>query len=403
LELQCGIVAGLATPALAERVGPWSAEHEQQAVLDLLQAEHEVGWSVTSLRKVAKAVRDGVAEPGLKARQERIVELLQQANASKGRHRPTLACGRDGVMVPIRSDPTAKKKSATDPAKSLPIIEPKSARRGKGKKTKGDDRYQEASTGTASVHDRRGKRLGSVYYGQMPESGQKRLSQDMIAALTYALVTIHGLGQACPRLSYVTDAGKHQRNFFRQVLRKLADPWRPGQRLVWEWTVDFYHACTHLWKMADALFGDTKQAWAWYRRMRHWLRRRDGGVAHVLRSASQHENATRFRAGARKVYGTAYRYLRRYSAHMDYATRAKNKLPIGSGVTEAACKTVFAERLKRSGMTWTIEGGQTIVDLRVLVLSRVWDRSYLGYLRGRELPIAISYQPRQREIATKAA
>jgi hypothetical protein len=59
---------------------------------------------------------------------------------------------------------------------------------------------------------------------------------------------------------------------------------------------------------------------------------------------------------------------------MDYAARKQVRLPIGSGVTEAACKTVFAERLKRSGMTWGIEGGQVIVDLRVLVLSGVWER-----------------------------
>ena len=87
---------------------------------------------------------------------------------------------------------------------------------------------------------------------------------------------------------------------------------------------------------------------------RHWLRHRGGGVADVLRSASQHANATKFRAGTRKAYGSAYRYLRRYSAYMNYATRARNKLPIGSGVTEAACKIVFAERLKRSGMTWRL-------------------------------------------------
>jgi hypothetical protein len=56
---------------------------------------------------------------------------------------------------------------------------------------------------------------------------------------------------------------------------------------------------------------------------------------------------------------------------MDYAARKKVRLAIGSGVTEAACKTVFAERMKRSSMTWGIASGQVIVDLRVLVLSGV--------------------------------
>ena len=42
LEMQLGIEAGLASPALAERVGLWSAEHEQDAVLNLLKEEHDV-------------------------------------------------------------------------------------------------------------------------------------------------------------------------------------------------------------------------------------------------------------------------------------------------------------------------------------------------------------------------
>ena len=61
-------------------------------------------------------------------------------------------------------------------------------------------------------------------------------------------------------------------------------------------------------------------------------------------------------------------------------------LGIGSGVTEAACKTVFAERLKRSGMTWGSAGGQVILDLRVLVLSGVWHETHQAYLASRLQP-----------------
>ena len=39
------------------------------------------------------------------------------------------------------------------------------------------------------------------------------------------------------------------------------------------------------------------------------------------------------------------------AGRMDYAARVAAKEPIGSGVTEAACKTVFTRRLKQSGMT----------------------------------------------------
>ena len=49
---------------------------------------------------------------------------------------------------------------------------------------------------------------------------------------------------------------------------------------------------------------------------------------------------------------------------MDYAEAAQRGLPIGSGVVEAACKTLVTERLKRSGMRWREAGGQAILTLR---------------------------------------
>lgn len=368
LELRLGIVAGLATPALAERVGRWSADHEQSAVIELLQVEHGVSWSMTSLRKVAKAVRDGVAEPGQTARVQRVVELLTAAENSPGKHRPTLAVGRDGVMVPMR---------------------------GLG--------YQEAATGTVSVHDCQGRRVGTIYFGQMPESGQHRLTGQMTAALTVIMTSWQALGGLCPRLHYLTDGGHHPREFFRRVLQRLADPWRPGQCLQWHWTVDFFHACTHLWKVAESLFGQSRPGWAWYRRMRHWLRHRDGGVSDILRSASQHANQRTLRGNRRKEFDKAYRYLRRHARYMPYAASKRLRLPIGSGVTEAACKTVFAERLKRSGMTWGLAGGQVIVDLRVLVLSGVWERSYQAYLQARPLPQVVSYSGFAQQMPQIAA
>jgi hypothetical protein len=120
--------------------------------------------------------------------------------------------------------------------------------------------------------------------------------------------------------------------------------------------------------------------------MRGWLRDRPGGVTDILRSASQHANNRAMTPSRREVFGKAYRYLRRYARWMDYAACRKARLPIGSGVTEAACKTVFAERLKRSGMTWGIAGGQVIVDLRVLVRSGVWERSYAAFVKAMPLP-----------------
>ena len=64
-------------------------------------------------------------------------------------------------------------------------------------------------------------------------------------------------------------------------------------------------------------------------------------------------------AAKREQYRTAYAYLRKRMRWLDYVGYRRDHLPIGSGVTEAACKTVFTQRLKQSGMTWK-SGGRPV-------------------------------------------
>jgi len=56
-------------------------------------------------------------------------------------------------------------------------------------------------------------------------------------------------------------------------------------------------------------------------------------------------------------------------------------------MTEAACKTGFTQRLKRSGMSWTIAGGQVILDLWVLWLSGIWEHVHQRYLASQPMPM----------------
>jgi len=72
---------------------------------------------------------------------------------------------------------------------------------------------------------------------------------------------------------------------------------------------------------------------------------------------------------------------------MRYRHYSRQQLPSGSGVTEAACKSVFTQRLKRSGMSWTIEGGQVILDLRVIWFSGVWAEVHQCSLASKPLPV----------------
>ncbi len=349
LHVSLGIVAG-ASPVLAERVARWAVDHSQGEVRQLLEREHSLKWSNDRLRSLLREYRSRVAPFRAEVQAERLLQWLKQAERSRGRNRPVLAAGRDGVMVPIR---------------------------GYG--------YQEASAATLSVYDRRKKRLGTVYLGQMPETKQTTMTAELTALVTTVLRQYTG---PVPRLVYVTDKGQAQDEYYQCTLRPMRHPRQPQQRLSWEWVLDFFHVCAYVGKVSESLFGkSSKKSSSWFRRMRRWLRERPGGITHLLRSASQHYNRRPpLSKAAEEEYWKAYHYLRDYSCWMDYARYRREGLPIGSGVTEAACKTVFTQRLKRSGMRWHKESGQVIVDLRVLHLSGIWADVVHRDLRSRPLP-----------------
>ena len=142
--------------------------------------------------------------------------------------------------------------------------------------------------------------------------------------------------------------------------------------------------------MADALFGaDTEAGRVWFAKMRRWLKERPQGAAQVVRSAMQHLGRRKMTKPHKTEFWKAYRYLRRHRRLMDYAGYRRRGLSIGSGVTEAECKTVFTQRFKRSGIRWSHESGQVIqviLDLRVVYLSGIWDEVFAADLAAREMP-----------------
>jgi hypothetical protein len=89
--------------------------------------------------------------------------------------------------------------------------------------------------------------------------------------------------------------------------------------------------------------------------------------------------------------------------YMNYANYRKLGIPLGSGVTEAGCKTVYTQRLKLSGMRWQKAGAQRILQLRVLRLSGVWNEAYLRVLRGMKQPKVWGQAAKLNPMARTAA
>ena len=99
-------------------------------------------------------------------------------------------------------------------------------------------------------------------------------------------------------------------------------------------------------------------------KLRHVLRHDLAGASKVIR-ALKYLRDTHPRS---KKIATELKYFRRNRHRMRYAVMAARNLPIGSGIVEAACKTL-SSRHKRSGMRWRTTGGQAIFTLRSLIQS----------------------------------
>lgn len=350
LELILGLVQG-ATPALAGEIGRMMADNgaTQQRVVDQLKRQFGVSLSIDRLRQITESLSTWMEEYRQEYQVAKLLELLQKAYESRGRYKPVFSVGRDGIHMPLAH--------------------------GGG--------YQQGAVATIAIYDRRGKRLGTVYLACAPESGQPTLTRELTALITECLQKwCIELGKPLPRLCYVTDAGETESQYYSQVLIWLRHPKGHGKRLHWHRIVDYYHASERITVMAEALFGPGPEASAWSRRMRKVLLERNG-ASRVLHSAAALKGLRGVQAGRAKDFTLAYNYIRNRTRHMRYAEFKKMRLPIGSGVTEAACKTVFTQRLKLSGMGWNKEGAQVILNLRVILLSGIWGEVYQRVVKSR--------------------
>ena len=88
---------------------------------------------------------------------------------------------------------------------------------------------------------------------------------------------------------------------------------------------------------------------------------------------------------------------------MQYSHFKNRHIPLGSGITEAACKTVYTQRLKLSGMRWESEGAQWILSLRSILLSKIWSTTYAMHLADIATLIPRPYAPSDDQIAKMAA
>jgi len=359
LEMQAGIVDGYWTP-LAARQGVWVTAQLPPGEGEALFRElGHMGPSKSSLDRLSRELGEGW-EAHRKDFEASLCEAIQVPEGAV-----SVSASLDGVMVPMKRPPG--EVSSDTGAKGQGRGEGQTEV-GKSDAVESDDKdkennekkpfYKEASCATLSFHDAAGERLDTIRFARMPEPGKKALKSQLSEAVEAVL------GQR-PELQLVklADGAKDNWRFLTEELRP-----DEGEELI-----DFFHVSDHLSDALEAAYGKgSAKAKAQHKKYRIILRDEVNGVEKVIRALDYLKKKHPRRA---KLV-TELNYFRNNRHRMQYATARANHLPIGSGVTEAACKTLVTQRLKCSGMRWKTEGGQGVLTIRGLIQSNRFDRGW---------------------------
>ncbi len=125
--------------------------------------------------------------------------------------------------------------------------------------------------------------------------------------------------------------------------------------------LNFYHAAQHLHQTAFALWPEgIANAW-WRRRLDQLKEGQIGNFFAALKViAKRHETSDAELSPKRLLH-----YFEDNRNRLGYAEALRRKLPIGSGVVESATGHIVQQRLKQSGMRWSLPGAQAVLNLRV--------------------------------------
>jgi hypothetical protein len=234
-----------------------------------------------------------------------------------------------------------------------------------------DDGHRQAMVGSLSLYDHEGERQHTVYVAATPEYGKERFFARMAREIEH----VRGLYPKA-RLTAVADGSEDNWTFSRQYTQDEC--------------VDFYHASAYLDWVAKAVHPRNFTArQEWLEESRHKLKH-EKGYAQKLLHQMQSLEVEGLSESVQEELAKAITYFSNHHQQMKYAERIEAKLPIGSGVTEAACKTIIKMRMCRGGAKWKEEGAAAVLSLRTLIYTEGRWQQFWAKVDRYGFPIALA-------------
>jgi hypothetical protein len=217
-----------------------------------------------------------------------------------------------------------------------------------------EDGWREAMTGTIAFYDAQGERLHTIYAGATPEYGKEKFH----TRFRREVDRVKGAYPGVPYIGLGDGAGNNW-----TYLKPMTD----------HQTLDFYHASEYVGKAAVVMFKGAKkkaEREAWVEHQLHQLKHKQGAASRFLSLLEDFVSTTVLKNAedATTILATIT-YFENQKERMKYSYSVARNWPIGSGVTEAACKTLIKHRLCKSGSRWKNDGALSVLSIRGLRLT----------------------------------
>lgn len=210
------------------------------------------------------------------------------------------------------------------------------------------DGWREGMVGTIAFFDKNGNRIETHYVAAAPEYGKETFESRFLRSLEQAK-------KIAPDATVIGLADGAKWNW--GVLNKVTDIQ----------LLDFYHVTEYLASFAEAIFPHKQtHRHQWLDNACHNLKHKQGAAKRLLDEMKGHLKKMRNKTKRKEIVEKCTRYFASGLQRMKYHKNTKAHMPIGSGVTEAACKVIIKQRLCHSGARWSNEKAGKVMLMRCM-------------------------------------
>ena len=234
-----------------------------------------------------------------------------------------------------------------------------------------EDGWRETMVGTIGFYDAQGQRQQTIYLGATPEYGKATF----LARMEREIARVKA-SQSHARYVGLADGAKGNWDFLGRHTEVQV--------------VDFWHAAEYLASAGDALFASGPGGRrAWLESSCHRLKHEPGGAKQLIKDLRRMAAAKGVPVDQKDVAAAITYFSNQGGAgRMDYPALVAANVPIGSGVTEAACKVLVKQRLGGSGMKWKEPGAAAVLSLRCLTYTTGRWGQFWGKIDRFGFPVA---------------